>query len=255
MTAENESAIVKRLREIGERVWQTPEPVVAFTGRADADALVNDLKDHPHAYVVGCIADRQMKYQKAWMLPYLLSQRVGGFEFTRLQSLTEQELLRAIDTVPKLHRFPRPMAKFIRSGIHRIADQYNGDASRIWTGQPSSSDVVARFLEFDGVGPKIAHMAANILVRSFKVQLSDYWSIDVSADVHVRRVFGRLGLCRVGASVDEVVAKGRSLSREFPGLLDYSAFEIGNLWCRNADPLCGECRMSDICPSSGSGSM
>jgi hypothetical protein len=48
-------------------------------------------------------------------------------------------------------------------------------------------------------------MAANILAREFKISFADYFSIDISADVHVRRVFARLGLCTADATVEQVI--------------------------------------------------
>jgi hypothetical protein len=102
----------------------------------------------------------------------------------------------------------------------------------IWKDRPSSATVVYRFREFDGVGPKIASMATNILARQFKVEFSDYFSIDISADVHVRRVFRRLGLTPPDASVDQLIFRAQGLHREFPGLMDFPAYEIGRNWRR-----------------------
>ena len=42
------------------------------------------------------------------------------------------------------------------------------------------------------MGIKIATMNANILVRQFKIEFSDYYSIDISSDIHVRRILKRL---------------------------------------------------------------
>jgi hypothetical protein len=36
-------------------------------------------------------------------------------------------------------------------------------------------------------------MAANVLVRNYKVPLKDYFSIDISPDTHIKRVFYRMG--------------------------------------------------------------
>jgi hypothetical protein len=63
-------------------------------------------------------------------------------------------------------------------------------------------------------------MATNCLAREFKVPLSDYYSVDISADVHVRRVFRRLGLVGEGATIEELIYRARGLHPPFPGLLD-----------------------------------
>ena len=54
-----------------------------------ADALINDLLGNPHAFVIGCIADRQVKAEVAWRLPFELGERVGGFSFGTFKVFTE----------------------------------------------------------------------------------------------------------------------------------------------------------------------
>ena len=104
-----------------------------------------------------------------------------------------------------LHRFPDKMSTEFHSTVERIGIKFNGDSSLIWSKKPSSAEVVYEFLQFDGVGPKIATMAANILARELKIPFTDYYSIDISADVHVRRVLYRLGLIEKGASVEKII--------------------------------------------------
>jgi len=142
------------------------------------------------------------------------------------------------------------MAENFHSAVTRIARDYGGDAAQIWSGKPPSAEVVYRFLKFDGVGPKIASMAANILARNFKVQFSDYHSIDVSVDVQVRRVLERLCLIDKDEDPTSIIYKVRALSPDFPGLIDGPAWEIGRYWCRPHRLLCSQCYMADLCPSS-----
>jgi len=106
----------------------------------------------------------------------------------------------------RLHRFDK-MSDLFHLAVQRIANQYSGDAARIWKGIPSSAEAVYSFLEFDGVGQKLATMAANLLARTFKIPFADYFPIDISADVHVRRFF--------------------SLHPIFPGIMDSPTWAFG----------------------------
>lgn len=74
-----------------------------------------------------------------------------------------------------------------------------------------------------------------------KVPVSDMYSFDVSPDVHVRRVFRRIGLIREEASVEEAIYAARAVSPEYPGVLDLSACEVGRQWCHPTSAACGKC--------------
>jgi len=196
--------------------------------------------------------DRQVKAERAWQIPYRLQRRLGGdFSIRKLASLTLLDVEKIMGEPEPLHRFANKMSGCFHAAVRRIVQQYDGDASRIWENKPSSADVVHRFLEFDGVGPKIASMAANILAREFKLPFADYYSIDISADVHVRRVFGRLGLAETDASVEQLIFRARSLCPEFPGLMDLPAWEIGRQWCRPKNPQCTACYLGEKCSKAG----
>lgn len=94
---------------------------------------------------------------------------------------------------------------------------------------------------------KIATMAANILARQFKIPFSDYYSIDISPDVHILRVMRRTGLVDNNADLDSIIYKARELNPEFPGIIDFSCWEIGRTWCRPSNPNCNECIINSEC--------
>ena len=144
------------------------------------------------------------------------------------------------------------MAEVFYNGICRIIDKYEGKANKIWNDNPSSATVVYRFLEFDGCGIKIATMAANILARQFKIPMKDYYSIDISPDVHIRRVLYRLGFIEKNAKVERVIYKARELNPEYPGLIDYLCWEIGKNYCKPKfkDCKCENCFMNEVCPKN-----
>ena len=164
--------------------------------------------------------DRQISYGKAWSIPYKIGQIIGGFGFENFQRLSIEEFER-IFSEEKLHRFNTVMAGHFYNATRRICELYDGDASTIWSGNPQSALVIRRFLEFDGAGIKIATMAANILVREFKVPMRSHHSIDISPDSRVARFFKDNGFLEANASEAQLIYLARELSPEFPGLLDY----------------------------------
>ena len=107
--------------------------------------------------------------------------------------------------------------------------------------------MVYRFLEFNGVGIKIATMATNIQARQYKVPFSDNYSIDVSPDVHVRRVMYRMGLVEKKASNDKIIYKARELCPEFPGIIDYSLWQLGRTTCKAGSVDCENCLVKKEC--------
>jgi endonuclease-3 len=244
-----------RLIEHGEKLFHAPREFVSFSKIRQADELLNDLSSHPHAFVLACVMDRQIKAEKAWLIPQKIRERLGDFSMQTLGSLSQEQVRDIFMSGPEaLHRFGETMSLLFFKGVRRIADRYGSDASRMWAERPASATLVYRFLEFDGIGPKIATMAANILARHFKVPLADHYSIDVSADVHVRRVFERLNFCPSDPSVDQVIYKARELSPTFPGILDLPCWEIGRQWCKPNQPLCSECYMVQVCPTASAAS-
>lgn len=245
--------IKKTLIEKGDELRRQPIklPVSFVKDDEESNSLTSDLKTYPHAFLLGCIADRQVKFEIAWKLPLFIKKSLGSFCFEDLESLS---LERITELVKKGgHRFWPKVGKSIHQAIKQIGKKYSGNASRIWANTPSSATIVFRFLQFDGVGPKIATMAANILARDFKIPMSDYYSIDVSVDTHVRLVFQRTGVIpNKNCSNDEIIYFARSLYPEYPGILDLPCFDIGIKYCHkgNKKPECSKCYLNEICPKN-----
>ena len=219
-----------------------------FTGVTEIDSKINDIKNYPHLFVLACLMDRQVKAEKAWKIPYLVCRDLcnGDFSFNRLPNLSLEEVTYYFEN-EGLHRFNNDMAKIFVSAVKKINKEYNGDASLIWEGENSSAEIIFRFLQFDGCGIKIASMATNLLHRIFGINYTDYSALDISPDIHVRRVFYRLGLVDNIDDVDSVIYKARSLHPSFPGVFDKCCWNIGRDNCHPSTPQCNGCRLSTIC--------
>ncbi len=237
------------MKERAEYLFVQPYKKIEFTGNTLADDLLNDLSEYPHAFVLACVMDRQMKAEKAWMIPYEVSLELKAFDMSTLLSISKDDLTE-IFMRKRLHRFNQTMSEYFYLAVHKIAKKYDKGASKIWRDKPKSATVVRKFLEFDGVGIKIATMAANILARDFKIEFQDKICIDISPDVQVMRVFRRLGFIGDNASIEEVIYRAKELNPEYPGIFDLSAWEIGRNWCRPKieDRRCSDCYLNSYCP-------
>lgn len=233
---------------IGEEKFNSlkDKKIVNFLDEKESNNFVNDLEHYPHAFILACLMDKQIKAETAWKIPYKIYQLLGTFDIYELGKISLEEYINIFES-NKLHRFNKVSAKIFYDAVHRIIDDFNGDVSLIWKGKPSSAKVVYELLKFNGCGLKIATMTANILAREFRIEFSDYYSIDISTDVHINRVMRRMGFVPKNADNSMVIYKARELNPEFPGIIDFSCWEIGRTYCRPHNPKCEECIVRDEC--------
>lgn len=198
------------------------------------------------AFLAGVIGDYQMPAERAWAVPYGLSQRLGGWG-VHLVAENPDRVLDAFLGPPALHRFPTQSARWIVAGAQRVIDDYDGHAAAVWNDQPTARELQARFSEFVGISQKKAAMAVEILNGQFGVDIRELSGSDIAYDVHVRRVMLRTGLAKRD-EVNHMVEVARFANPERPGALDLPMWEIGRSWCHARRPECDRCVVGDVCP-------
>ena len=236
------------LVKLGWDYFNQPKEEIPFVADPAANKQLNDIEHFPHMFVLACCMDRQIKAERAWMIPRLVGQKLGKFDIKHFGEVSLAEY-RKIFAGESLHRFTDTMAVVFHAAVQRILAEYDGDAAKIWSDKPSSSTVVLRFLAFRGVGVKIATMAANILARQFRIPFADYYSIDVSPDVHVKRVMSRMGLVLENSDTTTIIYAARQLCAVFPGIIDSPLWTIGRNYCAARNPNCLGCPVYDACPT------
>lgn len=260
-----EKKIVEALLQFAETLKNRETDFLLKRG-SEEHKLITDIEKHPHAFVIGCVLDRQIDAGKAWAAPYKLKKRIGNFSFSKLRQLTQEDWKKYLgpqdsdpenpqDSDPeKIHRFWKTiMPECLHSAI-QVIDRYSkgsGDARCMWTGDNLlGEDVVCRFKRIRGVDDKIANMAVRILVTRFNRPIETA-SIDISVDRHVARVVRRLGLIDKDTPKHRqkkvIVDKARELHPDFPALIDLPIFIIGRDYCHETNPNCGECPMAKLC--------
>ncbi|MCK4836369.1 MAG: iron-sulfur cluster loop, partial [Candidatus Aminicenantes bacterium] len=113
----------------GNDLATQPFKKIEFSNDDESDTLLNDLQGYPHAFVIGCLMDRQLKTHKAWMIPYQIKKISNGFEISDLYQLSLDEVIDIFHKY-KLHRFNDRMAKIFYLAVDRIYHIYNSDASK-----------------------------------------------------------------------------------------------------------------------------
>lgn len=243
---------VDRKRAIGRRLVEFSDAarseisstagMLEFTDNPEANEL---LASDPFAFLLGVVCDQGIKAERAWAIPMELKRRLGHLDPKRIAGDLEG-VRRAFAGPPALHRYVENVPRWVVSAAHRVMDPYGGDASSIWSDQPTAAELQQRLQAFDGIGQKKAAMAVEMLERDLGVDVRRMEGSDIAYDVHVRRVFIRTGLADRDDQ-DHMVAVARQVYPERPGELDLSAWVIGRKWCRPGMPDCPACVLDDIC--------
>ena len=128
------------------------------------------LETDPLALLIGLVLDQQVPMEKAFSGPYELQQRLGGLDARGIASMDPDELDRVFRQRPALHRFPGSMARRVQAVCRVVADQYGGDAARIWKDARDGDDLAARVRKLPGFGDMKVRIMVSILAKKFGVQ-------------------------------------------------------------------------------------
>jgi uncharacterized HhH-GPD family protein len=136
----------------------------------DDPAACELLARDPFALLVGFAIDQQVPVQKAFAGPYVLKKRVGTLDPKRLAAL---DLEPAFREKPAIHRFPGSMASRVRELASFVADEYAGDASRLWTEAVDADDLRRRIGALPGFGPMKVTALGAVLARRMGISLAE----------------------------------------------------------------------------------
>src|SRR5262245_66642040 len=98
-----------------------------FTDSDEANALI---ASNPVALLIGFALDQQVPVQKAFYGPLALQERLGTLDAAAIADADLDPIFRER---PAIHRFPGAMAERVHALAAHVRDEYDGDASRVWT--------------------------------------------------------------------------------------------------------------------------
>jgi uncharacterized HhH-GPD family protein len=119
---------------------------------------------------MGVAIDQQVTVQKAFAGPLALEQRVGTLEPAALAKI---DLEPAFREKPAIHRFPGSMAARVRELAAIVAEEYAGDAARIWNEAGDTAELRRRLEGLPGFGPMKVTTLGSILAKRLGVAVAE----------------------------------------------------------------------------------
>jgi len=133
------------------------------------DAACRLLAEDPFALLVGFALDQQVTVQQAFLGPLRLKERLGTLEPRAVADADLEPLFRE---KPAIHRFPGSMASRVRELASTVVDEYDGDASRLWTEAADGTDLRRRISALPGFGEMKVKSLGAVLAKRFGVPVA-----------------------------------------------------------------------------------
>ena len=140
-----------------------------FTGNAEADEL---LAADPFALLIGFVLDQQVPVPIAFLGPLKLKQRLGTLEPGAIAATDPQRLDELFRERPAIHRFPGNMARRVHELAAVVAEEYDGDASRIWREAEDAAELTRRIEALPGFGEMKVKALGSVLAKRFDVAVA-----------------------------------------------------------------------------------
>jgi uncharacterized HhH-GPD family protein len=138
-----------------------------LTESDDANAL---LARDPVALLIGFALDQQVPVPTAFAGPYKLQGRIGSLDAAAIASMDPAKLEEVFRERPAIHRFPGSMARRVQELCAVVADEYNGQAERVWTEATDADDLRRRIGALPGFGAMKITGLSSVLALRFGVE-------------------------------------------------------------------------------------
>lgn len=134
----------------------------------EADEL---LSSDPLALLIGMVLDQQIPLERAFSAPRDLRERLGGhLDAAAIADMDPEALAAVFARRPALHRFPSANAKRVQDLCRIVADDYGGDAGRIWKGARSGQELFERIRSLPGFGEQKARIFVALLAKQLGIR-------------------------------------------------------------------------------------
>ncbi len=136
----------------------------------DSDGANELIARDPLALLIGFALDQQVSVQKAFVGPLVLRERIGTLDAATIASMDPERLEDACRQRPAIHRFPGAMARRVQDLCAVVAEEYGGDAERVWAEAIDAADLRRRIAALPGFGKMKVTALGSVLALRFGVE-------------------------------------------------------------------------------------
>ena len=140
---------------------------IHITGDETADQI---LTDSSFALLAGMMLDQQYPMEHAFAGPQKVVSRFGSFGPAAIAAADPEQFAALCSTPPAIHRYPGSMSARLQELARIVVEQYDGDASRIWTEAADGKDLAKRLQALPGFGAQKVKIFVALLAKQFGVR-------------------------------------------------------------------------------------
>ena len=131
-----------------------------LTGDIEADDY---LRGEANAALLGLLYDQRVRAEYAFTGPHRLRDRLGHLDMKKLAAMDPEALREAFAEKPAVHRFTNKMADQTHAVARILADEYDGDAARLWNDEADFPVIAKRLRKLPGFGAQKAAKMKYVL--------------------------------------------------------------------------------------------
>ena len=137
-----------------------------FTDDDEANRLI---AEDPFALLVGFALDQQVTVPTAFAGPLKIKQRLGTLDPKKIAKTDPQRVEAAFREKPAVHRFPGAMAARVHELAATVAEEYGGDAGRLWREARDTDELRRRLAALPGFGEMKIKALGAVLAKRYGV--------------------------------------------------------------------------------------
>ena len=136
----------------------------------ESDEANRLVAQEPLALLIGFALDQQVTVPTAFLGPQKLRERIGALDAKSIAAMDPAELEMVFRERPAIHRFPASMARRVQELCAVIAEEYGGDAERVWAEATDAADLRKRIGGLPGFGAMKITGLGSVLALQFGVE-------------------------------------------------------------------------------------